>query len=143
MIFFFGNHMKVNQTFPKQMKDSDQEQSEDEAGALRVAVIQSSPRHGRASRFLPWKTGYCSLAAPGKPLSITPGRSDTKERLLWGLPGWRWQSCPAMPLCQPGGVVPKKDLRGREMFKLQGLHMVFLFQARAFLWGLNPGLQTS
>lgn len=79
--------MKVNQTFPKQMKDSDQEQSEHEAGALRAVVIQSSPRHGRASRFLPWKTGYCSLAAPGKPLSITPGRSGTPRKGSGGYQG--------------------------------------------------------
>lgn len=71
MIFFFGNHMKVNQTFPKQMKDSDQEQSEDEAEVLRVIVIRSNPRHGRASRLLPGKTSYCSSAALGEPLSTS------------------------------------------------------------------------
>lgn len=86
--------MKVNQTFPKQMKDSDQEQSEDEAGVLRAAGIRSSPRHGRAGRSLPWKTGYCSWAAPGKPLStsswprwVMQPKWDTKERLIWRLPG--------------------------------------------------------
>jgi len=81
MIFFFGNHMKVNQTFPKQMKDSDQEQSEDEAEVLRAVVIQSHPRHCCASRLLPGKTSYCSSAAPGEPLSTSscPWGSDTTQ----------------------------------------------------------------
>lgn len=65
MIFFFGNHMKVNQTFPKQMKDCDQEQSEDEAEVLKVVVIQPNPGYGHASRFLSGKTSYCSSAALG------------------------------------------------------------------------------
>lgn len=63
--------MKVNQTFPKQMKDSDQEQLEDEAEVLRAVVIQSNPRHGHASRLLPGKTSYCSSAVLGKPLSTS------------------------------------------------------------------------
>lgn len=53
------------------MKDSDQEQSEDEAEVLRVIVIRSNPRHGRASRLLPGKTSYCSSAALGEPLSTS------------------------------------------------------------------------
>lgn len=61
--------MKVNQTFPKQMKDSDQEQLEDEAEVLRVVVIWCNHRHGHANRFLLQKTSYCSSADLGKPLS--------------------------------------------------------------------------
>lgn len=61
--------MKVNQTFPKQMKDSDQEQLEDETEVLRVVVIWCKPRHGHASRLLLQKTSYCSSATLGKPLS--------------------------------------------------------------------------
>lgn len=53
------------------MKDSDQEQSEDEAEVLRVIVIRSNPRHGCASRLLPGKTSYCSSAALGEPLSTS------------------------------------------------------------------------
>lgn len=64
MIFSFGNHMKVNQTFPKQMKDCDQEQSEDEAEVLKAVVIQSNPGHGLASSFLKGKTSYCSGRRP-------------------------------------------------------------------------------
>lgn len=56
--------MKVNQTFPKQMKDSDQEQSEDETEVLRAVVIRSNPGHGRAGRLLPGKTSYCSRRTP-------------------------------------------------------------------------------
>lgn len=63
--------MKVNQTFPKQMKDSDQKQSEDEAEVFRAVVIRSNPGHSRASRLLLGKTSYCSSAAPGKPLSTS------------------------------------------------------------------------
>lgn len=63
--------MKVNQTFPKQMKDSEQKQLEDEAEVLRAVVIRSNPRHGHASRLLPGKTSYCSSAALGEPLSTS------------------------------------------------------------------------
>lgn len=73
--------MKVNQTFPKQMKDSDQEQSEDEAEVLRVVVIRSNPRHSCASRLLPGKTSYCSSAALGEHLftSSCPQRVTQPE----------------------------------------------------------------
>lgn len=63
--------MKANQTFPKQMKDSDQEQPEDEAEVLRAVVIRTNPRHGRASRLLLEKTGYCSSSALGERLSAS------------------------------------------------------------------------
>lgn len=65
--------MKVNQTFPKQMKDPDQEQSEDETEVLRVVVIWSTPRHGCASKLLLGKTSYCSSAALGKPAHVPWG----------------------------------------------------------------------
>lgn len=130
--------MKVNQTFPKQMKDSDQEQSEDEEGVLRVAVIQSSPRHGRASRFLPWKTGYCSSAAPGKPLStsswprwVMQPEVGHQGKAALGVPRvkmaeQKWLSCHASNCwcCSKKAV----DLRSMKMFELQGLHVPFTSQ---------------
>lgn len=73
--------MKANQTFPKQMEDSDQEQLEDEAEVLRAVVNQTNPRHGCASRLLLEKTGYCSSSALGEPLSASscPQRGDATK----------------------------------------------------------------
>lgn len=51
-----------------------------------------------------------------------------------------------LPCLYPSLVVCSKeaaDLRSRRMFEFQGLHIAFLLQARAFLWGLNPDLQTT
>lgn len=144
--------MKVNQTFPKQMKDSDQEQLEDEAGVLRVAVIRSSPRRGCASRFLPWKTGYCSSAAPGKPLStsswpryVMQPEVGYQGKAALGVPGvkmaeQKWLFCHASIqawCCSKEAV----DQRSMKMFELQGLHMPFTSQR--FFMGLKPGLQSS
>lgn len=143
MIFFFGNHMKVNQTFPKQMKGSDQEQSGDEAGVLRVAVIRSSPKHGRASRFLPWKTGYCSSAAPGKPLSTSSWPQWVMQPKV-GHQGKAALGVPRVKMAEQKWLCCSKeavDLRSMKMFELQGLLVPFTSQ-RLFL-GLKPGLQTS
>lgn len=126
------------------MKDSDQEQSEDGAGVLRVVGIRSSPRHGHAGRFLPWKTGYCSWAAPGKPLSTSswpfwvmqpkvghqgkPALGITRVKMA----EQKWLSCRAFIqawwCCSKEAV----DLRSREMFAFQGLHMAFLFKPEPF-----------
>lgn len=136
--------MKVNQTFPKQMKDSDQEQSEDEAGVLRAVVIRSNPRHGRASRFLPRKTGYCSSAAPGKPLStsswprwvLQPKVGHQGKAALGVTRGkvaeQKWLPCHASIEAWWCSSKEAVDLRSREMFELQGLPVAFLLQARGF-----------
>lgn len=131
--------MKVNQTFPKQMKDSDQEQSEDEAEVLRVVVIWSNSRYGHASRLLTGKTSYCSSAALGKPLSTSScplGATQPKVDYQQGKVALRvtrvkmaMQKClPCPDSIQRRWCISKEDvdLRTRKRFRLQGLHVAFL-----------------
>lgn len=110
MIFFFGNHMKANQTFPKQMKDCDQEQSEDEAEVLKAVVIQSNPRPRQQlpegeNKLLLWERtsppAYVPVGVTQPQVGYRQGKVDA----------WRFtrltmaeQALPALPWLYPAPV---------------------------------------